>query len=510
MYLFAVADKTVFQADEAWSALAALEDKIFWGGGAQVEIMRLATGRWADFAEAQREKFEARIRAGLPRELFPPEAFADEDDWSMAKDSAAYKRLARLEAAGWPLCPASQAALNEIVSRRPRWTHAAGDRDDFSVRHESRRGPSGRPELLAAIKDDALVSEAMRIQRERTHDQRDIWRVLIEADPERALRGLKSDAGSGRFEPVAWRDLLWAAFDKGDAGLQFDVADALLTMPTATLGELLAPAASWLQKHRESLKSDPPDETTFLRVWDRLAALAYPQDGGPIEEVESDLTSSALNDPAGLLAWTLLDHIADQNPAQNSELRPQYSTRLNVAVNAGGRAGLLARVQLVRSLAYLEAIDPSWAATNLVPCLFWKRPHAAAMWGAFADAGNLGTPRLFNTVKARMLEAFERTDLGDRDLEALISQLLFIEFAHRRGEALDYPLTPAEVKHAPSLATPVFVQRPRGCYGVQWVTSQVNPPTKPFSGVRSSVRCSRASGLSTRDFATSRCRKISS
>ena len=86
---------------------------------------------------------------------------------------------------------------------------------------------------------------------------------------------------------------------------------------------------------------DPPDKTTFLRVWDRLAALAYQQDGDPIEEVERDLASSALNDPAGLLAWTLLNDVLDQSPVQNRELRPQYSTRLNVAVNADGAPDFL-------------------------------------------------------------------------------------------------------------------------------------------------------------------------
>jgi SIR2-like domain len=207
-----------------------------------------------------------------------------------------------------------------------------------------------------------------------------------------------------------------------------EVAAALLSMPAATLEELLAPATSWLQRRRESLKGDNlPNETTFLRVWDRLAMLAYPQDSGPIEEAARELISSALNDPAGLLAWTLLNDILDQSPVQNGELRTQYSTRLNVAVNADGRPGLLARVLLVGSLANLESIDPSWAATNLVPCLSWDKAYASAMWGAFAGGGYVGTARLFNSIKQSMLEAFARPDLSDHASEALINQLFLIE-----------------------------------------------------------------------------------
>ncbi len=75
---------------------AALDDDVFWGGNAQVEIMRLATGRWREFDAAEREAFEARIRGGLPRDLFPPEAFQKEEDWISVRDAAAMKRLTRL------------------------------------------------------------------------------------------------------------------------------------------------------------------------------------------------------------------------------------------------------------------------------------------------------------------------------------------------------------------------------------------------------------------------------
>lgn len=53
-----------------------------------------------------------------------------------------------------------------------------------------------------------------------------------------------------------------------------------------------------------------------------------------------------------------------------------------------------------------------------------------------------------------MLGAFAQPGLSDHASEALISQLLSIEFAHRRGEALDYLLTTAEIKRALSVAMP--------------------------------------------------------
>jgi hypothetical protein len=109
LFLFAVVTKTVFSGDDAWSALAELEDRIFWNGGSQVEIMRLATERWPDFAAADREKFEARIRAGLPRELFPPEAFANEIAPPILDAS---KRCGKRGWAAWTACAGSACRLS--------------------------------------------------------------------------------------------------------------------------------------------------------------------------------------------------------------------------------------------------------------------------------------------------------------------------------------------------------------------------------------------------------------
>jgi hypothetical protein len=447
IFLFAMRAEAIFTAEEVWSALAALNDDMFWGGNAQVEIMRLATGRWRELAAAEREAFELRIRGGLPRALFPPEAFQKEDDWTSVRDSTAMKRLTRLRASGWPITLESQATLDEITGRHPKWTPGAGDRDDFAVWHESRWGPDGQPELLAKVADDVLVSEAMRLQRERQFDQGDVWQVFAKADPERAYRGLRSEADAGRWEPIVWRDLLWAASDKGDPTLQFEVAESLLTMPAAMLGNLLPAAASWLQKRRESLKGEPPDEAIFLRLWDRLGALTYPPDAPAVEELERDLVTTALNDPAGSLAWTFLDHVAEEKPAPDSRLRPEYASRLILGASAPGRPGLLARVLLMRSLAYIESIDHQWTVTYLIPGLFWNRPHAAAMWRSFAG-GSIGTARLFNAAKTPMLEAFAQPTMADHDLEGLMVQFLNIALAHLRGEALDYLLTPAEIKRA--------------------------------------------------------------
>jgi hypothetical protein len=315
-------------------------------------------------------------------------------------------------------------------------------------------GPHGQPRVLAEVTDDALVAEAMRLQRERPFDHDDVWRLLCEADPERAYRGLQSDARSSHWEPTAWRDLLWIAADKGDPALQFELAESLLTMPEGKLAEVLEPAASWLQKRRETLRGDATDDASFFRVWDRLAVLAYPREAVSLEEAETDLVDTALTDPAGSLASTFLHHVAAKQQSPNIGLPPEHSSRLALAASAPGRPGLLARVVLVQSLAEIESIDHQWARTYLIPSLAWDQPHAGAMWRSFAGGGEIGTARLFNALKEPMLEAFAQPTMTDHDLEGLIVQLLNIVVRHRRGGAADYVLGSAEIKRALSAARP--------------------------------------------------------
>jgi hypothetical protein len=463
IFLFAARDETTFTAGKAWEALRVLEDEIFWGHDAQVEIMRLATGRWKEFTAAERDAFEARIRRGPPRKLYGPDTFQDDEHWNSVTDSATYKRLTRLQESGGPISSDSQAALGEIAIRHPTWMPGGGDRDDFGVWHESGWGPRGRPEDLAEVADDALVSEAMRLQRERRLDQGDVWHTLCHADPERAHRGLKSEARSHHWEAAAWRDLLWAAVNKGDPALQFELAESLLDMPEAVLAEVVHPAASWLQIRRDTLKGDPAGEKSFLCVWDRLAGLTYLRDGARVQEATNDVLDTALNHPAGLLAYTLLDHGAEKKRPQNSGYPAELSARLTRAASATGMPGVFARALLMRSLAYIESIDHQWAETYLMPSLALDQPCAVQMWRSFAGGGRLGSARLFNALKDIMLDVFAQPAVTDRDLEGLITQLLNIAIHHRRGEQAEYLLSAAEIKRALSVG-PLGLREPAAWY----------------------------------------------
>jgi NAD-dependent SIR2 family protein deacetylase len=452
--LFALLHQT-FSAAEVANAVAKMDDKLFWNSSAQVELIRLLVGRWAEFTDAERTSIETRLRTGVPRDFFRPDAFKKDEDWVSIRDSSIYRRLKRLELAEQSLSEASATILREIAARHPTWTPSSGDRDDFGYWTESRSGPDGEPALLAEIADDKLVQEGMRLQRERHFDQGDIWRVFCGADPDRALRGLRAEADAGRWESEAWRSLLWAANDKGDADFQFTIGGLMLRMPEARLVEVFSAATSWLQKRREVLAvTDGPHPPIFFQLWDRFADSAYgaaERDDG--QDKGRDLLTEVLNHPGGVLAWTLVDALSARRPERDAGLGDDLKSRFTRAVTAPGRPGLLARVYVIRALAYFDAIDPAWTAEQLTPRLSWDHPEAIMLWHSYAH-GSVGSARLFNSLKPAMIAAFEKTELTDHDFEGLGSKLLSVAIWHQRGEAAEHDLSTAEVRRALTIGPP--------------------------------------------------------
>jgi hypothetical protein len=76
------------------------------------------------------------------------------------------------------------------------------------------------------------------------------------------------------------------------------------------------------------------------------------------------------------------------------------------------------------------------------------------MWRSYSQAPQIGSPRLFNVLKPAMLNAFERSDLSDREFDGLISKMLAVGLWRRRGHALDYDLANREIKRALTAGPP--------------------------------------------------------
>jgi SIR2-like domain len=475
LYLYAQSFGAVFEPSEAAEALDDLGDQEFWLSDAQVEIMRIITSRWMEFSNEDRHRLEAQIRQGMPRGLFSEDRFSEEE-WVSVHDSAIFKRLNRIEAAGGALTAESAAKLAEIAGRHPGWTPSSGDRDDFNTWHETRVGPSGHSDLLSNVPDGQLVREAMRLEEERRYEEGDLWRVFCSADPERALRGLRAESECDRWDGDAWRCLLWAAHEKGEPPFHREIGSLLLRAPASCLEGFLPAAVAWLQRRREVLAA--PDHSggpQYLKLWDKLADAVYvSEEEENAEKVRGDLSTSALNHPGGMLAWTLHDYLVAEKPTRGRGFGSEISSRFDRIADAQGRPGLLGRVFLARDLAYLDAVDPDWIAAKLVPRFSLAEPDAQALWIAHAS-GRLGSPRLFNALKPAFLEIFEKRDFAIDEWDGFVGHLMSAAILHRRADGREYALTAAQTKRALTLAPPE-ARRRAAWYLWRWMGEKEGEP----------------------------------
>jgi hypothetical protein len=439
------ASQTVVPSQEAADWIHGLGDHDFWVGGGQVEIMKALVGRWDDLPVESRHRMEGRIVAGLPRTLFA-DSEIDDEKWTSIEDSATYRRLTRLRDAGKALSAAAVTRLAEIQERHPRWKPGPGDRDDFHSWSESSSGPSGQPDLLTNVADDRLVVEAMRIQRERFWDQGDLWRVFCQADPEKALRGLIAHTGAGAWDPEAWRPLIWTVTEGGEPEILGQVVDRIIAMPDEHLRDLHDTVAALVQRQRPALQADDLEGgPRYLALWDRLAGLVYDGAVDDRGEGENDLSNRALNPAGGILVWTLVEAVSALELEGQSGLPDDHKRRMTLAVNDRSASGQYARVQIMHNLAYLEHLDPTWAAENLIPRLAWSSDEAGVLWRANAY-DRIGSSRLFNAVKNDLLIAAALPDLRHLEAEALAGRLFQVVLWHQNGDATEYNLEASELR----------------------------------------------------------------
>ncbi len=438
---------SAFTPREAAALVMSLKDETFWIGDAQVEIMRLLSDRWGEFDEDDKAKIEERLCRGIPRNLF--ELPLDDTEWQSVLDSKIFRRICRIKSAGGKLAEVTEHVLRDIAQRHPNWTPRLGDRDDFPVWIESGWGPQGHPDRLAELTDDKLVQEALRLEREQHFEEDDIWRMFCGADPQRALRGLRSEAEEGSWNRYAWRCLLGAATEKEENDLQFVLADCLLEMPRESLVALLQPASSWLNRKRKVL-SESGGDALFLRLWDRFAEHAFGplviEDGGTSHIQNLDVLTESLNAPGGILAWALLEALEASRPDE-LDLPEKYKPRFELVLDAPGRDGFLGRVYLGRFLPYLFSIAWEWTREKFLPLMSWTKPEAPALWQSYALGPGIGNAVLFNALKPNILIAFSRDDMPNEALEGLGARLLSIGLAHRRAEAVEYELSSDELKY---------------------------------------------------------------
>lgn len=207
-------------------------------------------------------------------------------------------------------------------------------------------------------------------------------------------------------------------------------------MPDATLGELVGTIDDWIRIHRAFLDGQNRNgDSRLWLLWDRLAQLVYANHTIADPRAE-DLVDRALNLPGGVLAWTLINHLAAAKPAPGAGLGG-LETRFTLVARADGESGFLGRVHFARGLRYLHQTAPDWTDAEMLPRFQEEHAEALAMWKANAQA-RAGSAVLFNALKAPLLAIIPRPELNDLEAGNLATRLLDVLVWHQLGSGQDY------------------------------------------------------------------------
>ena len=450
LHLHALTAPAVFSGEEAGAALAVLDDETFWISDATREIGNLVAARWPDLPDAAQTSLEARFCSGLPRSLLRTGEKMPEPEWLSISDHLTYQQLEPVRRAGGVLTPALQAMLDAIVARQPAGSLTLRENDEPRLAAFS--GSRGHPERLAGVPDELLLQEALRVQEANEWSEGEIWSLLCESDPHRALRGIRATASDAdRWRSGVIGPLLSSASRVEDARFQQALADHLRAMPRATSPSNIANAAYWLSERAGKLPSDQHLRASLWQVWDSLAQMACGSDGNTAIG-SSNSSDDAPNSSIGRVIHALLALLGEHPWTTGQTFGPDMRGRLNLLLEAPGTAGKHAQLLLMRHITYFDRIDPEWAADKLVPRLSWSSPEASVLWPARAASGT-GSASLFNQLKAPFLESFVRLKSNKEGNEGLAFVLIQVAIWKQAGNAIAYDLTFPDVRAALTAAS---------------------------------------------------------
>jgi hypothetical protein len=227
-----------------------------------VEVHELIRARWKDIAPDKREAILSRLVEGPPRSRF-----REGVDIDGAIDRYRFELLAEMERNGLDIGPKAEALLQEIRSRHPEWSPLPAEQAGFGIWHEGARYVVGDASKFNGVPDDALVPEAKRIAATASFLDSDAWQALCSSEPDRAFRGLENAEARGERPIELWQQFLWKREKYTDADSEKRVARLIVRWPSEGFDEIIAPAASWLELHAETL-----DDEHLWPLWDRIAA----------------------------------------------------------------------------------------------------------------------------------------------------------------------------------------------------------------------------------------------
>jgi hypothetical protein len=368
-----------------------------WADSVRREVLRLLVLQGHRLTSPSKERLESALVAGLPREMRRGDV--EPDDWQGLVDRSMWLRLAKLNASGLTLEPASAARLEELSRLHQQWQLAANEQDEFSHWMSGTGDPDyeeRRDVDIAPRERRDLVQWLVKPQPERRPFYEDTWRDVCRTRFFHSLFALCDLAHQGVWPAGRWREALQVWSEDGMVLRSWRFAAPLVqTMPDTMVQELARGVTWWLQAASKSIDRH---EAILLHMCQRVLDLPLDEDsgirGGDGEAIQQPVTE-AINHPTGHVTQALINLWFKREPNDGdglpADIGPLFTQLCDVRVQRF-RHG---RVLLASRLIALFRVDRPWTEQCLLPRFDWTVDpmEAKAAWEGF-----LWSPRLYGPL----------------------------------------------------------------------------------------------------------------
>ncbi len=386
-----------------------------WSVDTRREVFRLLVLQGQQLAGDDRDRLEAAILAGPPREMYRDDL--DPDQWKDSLAHSVWLHLAKLNASGLALGAAAKARLAELSSAYPQWQLAANERDEFSHWMSGTGDPDyeeSRDIDIAPRKRRELAQWLTKPHPEQRPLYEDTWREVCRTRFFHSLFALCDLARKGIWPAGRWREAFQVWSEDGLVLRSWQYAAPLVqTMPNAVIQEIVYGVTWWIEAASKSINRH---QDILLGLCRRVLALPLETGAGMTRNSEDvgEPVTEAINHPVGHVTQALLNLWFKRNPSDNdllpTDLRPLFTNLCDVQVERFRHGRVLLGSQLIA----LFRVDRAWAEQYLLPLFSWDNPgEAQAVWEGFLWSPRLYPPLLI-AFKPHFLEsAHHYTQLGE-------------------------------------------------------------------------------------------------
>lgn len=385
-----------------------------WSVNTQRETMRLLTLQGRKLSLSARDKLEAAILAGPPRQMFRDDLAPE--NWQSLVDRSIWLHLAKLREGGSQLGDEAFAQFTRLSEAHPEWRLASNERDEFSVWMSGTGDPDyddSQDVDIAPRTRGELVRWLKQPPREGKFFPEDTWRDTCRTRFFHSFAALCDLAKEDIWPTGRWREALQVWSDESRVRRSWHYAAPLVRdMPYAVKMEITHSLASWMEVASKEI--DRHEEILLDLCRHVLESFLEPDtgirhNGEPINEPITE----AINHPIGHVASALLNIWFKRKPNDNDllpiDLEPFFTRMCDVNVDRFRHA----RVLLASRLIALFRVDRPWTEKNLLPLFDWSRNRADAK---SAWEGFLWSPRLYRPLQTAFRSQFLSTAYHYREL----------------------------------------------------------------------------------------------